>query len=126
MIRSELQTVLDDIKLFEGHVENSRKEVEYYESVVDLLKEEKLKVERDIIAEAERISLETVIGKLPQEKYIGKVLIGEDEAYALLSALLAWKHKTNNYAVMVLEEREDCLVVGFGEDEYVTLSKTTW
>ena len=57
MIRSELQTVLDDIKLFEGHVENSRKEVEYYESVVDLLKEEKLKVERDIIAEAERISL---------------------------------------------------------------------
>ena len=110
--KTDLQTVLDDIKLFSEHYERSNKDAAYYESIIDVLTNEKHKIERHILKVAEES-----IAELPEdtkETVVREVIISEEEVLRLVVAISVQKQKDGGRSQVVkLVERGESISVIF-------------
>ena len=119
--KTALQTVLDDIKLFEEHVQRSSSDADYYASVVEVLLDEKLQIESNILNAAA-----DAIAKLPEDTkptVVREVIIGEDEVLRLLVAISVQKeHEGGRTQVVKVIERGESISVMFVDGKEVDLT----
>lgn len=119
--KTALQTVLDDIKLFEEHVQRSSSDADYYASVVEVLLDEKHQIESNILNAAA-----DTIAKLPEDTkptVVREVIIGEDEVLRLLVAISVQKeHEGGRTQVVKVIERGESISVMFVDGKEVDLT----
>jgi len=119
--KTALQTVLDDIKLFEEHVQRSSSDADYYASVVEVLLDEKHQIESNILNAAA-----DAIAKLPEDTkptVVREVIIGEDEVLRLLVAISVQKeHEGGRTQVVKVIERGESISVMFVDGKEVDLT----
>ena len=119
--KTALQTVLDDIKLFEEHVQRSSSDADYYASVVEVLLDEKHQNESNILNAAA-----DAIAKLPEDTkptVVREVIIGEDEVLRLLVAISVQKeHEGGRTQVVKVIERGESISVMFVDGKEVDLT----
>jgi len=110
--KTALQTVLDDIKLFEEHVRRSSSDADYYASVVEVLLDEKHQIESNILKAAA-----DAIAKLPEDTkptVVKEVVISEDELLRLSVAISVQKQREGGRTQVVkLIERGESISVMF-------------
>ena len=111
--KTALQTVLDDIKLFEEHYERSNKDAEYYENIIDVLTDEKHKIEQDILKESEELINAT--------KYI-EIIISDEEALRLVVSISSRRHIGDGSQLVKLFERDHSIYVRYQNGDEVDLS----
>lgn len=119
--KTALQTVLDDIKLFEEHVQRSSSDADYYASVVEVLLDEKHQIESNILNAAA-----DAIAKLPEDTkptVVREVIIGEDEVLRLLVAISVQKEREGGRTQVVkVIERGESISVMFVDGKEVDLT----
>lgn len=119
--KTALQTVLDDIKLFEEHVQRSSSDADYYASVVEVLLDEKHQIESNILNAAA-----DAIAKLPEDTkptVVREVIIGEDEVLRLLVAISVQKeHEGGRTQVVKVIDRGESISVMFVDGKEVDLT----
>jgi hypothetical protein len=119
--KTALQTVLDDIKLFEEHVRRSSSDADYYASVVEVLLDEKHQIESNILKAAA-----DAIAKLPEDTkptVVKEVVISEDELLRLAVAISVQKQREGGRTQVVkLIERGESISVMFEAGPEVDLT----
>lgn len=119
--KTALQTVLDDIKLFEEHVRRSSSDADYYASVVEVLLDEKHQIESNILKAAA-----DAIAKLPEDTkptVVKEVVISEDELLRLSVAISVQKQREGGRTQVVkLIERGESISVMFEAGPEVDLT----
>jgi len=119
--KSALRIVLDDIKMFNQHTEKAKTDVEYYQNILSVLNDEKLRIESDLINEAARRQQEeiTPLDTKPVERFI---VMHDTEVQRLMVAISAFQIRTGISDLMKIVETDSGISVHFVDGSVVEIT----